>query len=550
MCAIICSEGIFLVIFSWVYRAIFGTISDMNTSLKMPFEPLQTELLKAQHENSVLQQEVSTLLKQNQNLGQQVQSLQEQVEWFKKQIFGKRSERIVKNSRYQLYLEGMEPSEELVPEVKQVAAHVRRKKPESTGRNKIDFPEDLPRETTILDLAEKKKVCPETELPLVKIGEEVTQKLAYRPGSFFIKEIIRPKYAVPERSEEGVLAQELPDSFIPKSKADESLLAEVLTRKFVDHLPLYRISEGFSRDNVYISRQLLSQWVIRCGLGLQPLYDLMRQKVLHSKNIFVDESPISMLMPAKGKTHQGYMWVLCGGLEQNPAYRIYHFKTDRKHANARELIGDYRGVLHSDKYGAYEKLAQDKQITWCCCWSHIRRKFVEAESGDLEFRDWVLRKIRYLFMYERIAWKRPEEDRLKIRQEKEIPIIDELIDKIKDKLINGRILPKSKFREAMGYFYSLIPYLKNYTKHPYAKMDNNVAERAVRPLAIGRKNWLFVGSEEGGEAAGIIYSLVQTCRALKIDPREYLEDVMRRIMSHNFRRLDELLPDQWAPARS
>ena len=153
-------------------------------------------------------------------------------------------------------------------------------------------------------------------------------------------------------------------------------------------------------------------------------------------------------------------------------------------------------------------------------------------------------------MLERVAWNRPEDERLKIRQDKEIPIIDELITLIKERLIKGKILPKSKLREALGYFTSLIPFLKNYTNHPWARLDNNVAERAVRPLAIGRKNWLFFGSPDGGESAAVILSLVQTCRALKINPQEYLEDVMRRIMIHPFKNLHKLLPDNWAKERN
>ena len=142
-----------------------------------------------------------------------------------------------------------------------------------------------------------------------------------------------------------------------------------------------------------------------------------------------------------------------------------------------------------------------------------------------------------------------EEERLRIRQEKEVPIIDRLIEAVKKRLVDGAILPKSKFKEALGYFCSLIPHLKNYTKHAFARMDNNVAERAVRPLAIGRKNWLFVGNEDGGEAAAVIFSLIQSCRALDVNPREYLEDVRRRVMSHNSQKLHELLPDQWKARR-
>lgn len=148
-------------------------------------------------------------------------------------------------------------------------------------------------------------------------------------------------------------------------------------------------------------------------------------------------------------------------------------------------------------------------------------------------------------MLERVAWSRSEEERLQIRISKEVPIIDELTFLTKDKLVHGKSMAKSKFKEALGYFCSLIPYLKNYTTNPYARLDNNVAERAVRPLALGRKNWLFLGSEEGGEAAAVVLSLVQTCRSLNVNPRVYLEDVMRRLMSHNSQKLEELLPDQW-----
>jgi len=341
----------------------------------------------------------------------------------------------------------------------------------------------------------------------------------------------------------------LPESLLLRCVADESFLADLLVKKFGDHLPLYRQSEILSREGIMISRQILCQWVVRVGMALKPLHDVMALRILESGNVFVDETPVKMLSPGKGKTQTAYMWILAGGLAKDPPYRVYDFYENRKHSNVVNLLNGYSGVLHSDKYGGYEALANKKQFTWCPCWSHIRRKFFEAESGDPKFREWVLRKIRYLFMLERVAWARSPEERLKIRKEKEEPIIDELIKAIKEKLIHGKILPKSKLKEALGYFCGLITHMKNYIDHPFARLDNNVAERAVRPLAIGRKNWLFVGNEDGGEAAAVIYSLIQTCRALGINPREYLEDVMRRLMSHNANKLDELLPDNWAAAR-
>ena len=491
---------------------------------------------------------VEQLENENDSLQNENIYLKEQLEWLRRQIFGQRSEKVKDVSNdHQLLLKGFETlQKEPLEEKKEVAAH-QRKKPNRNGKDKISLPADLPKERIVLDLPEKEKVCLETGKPLVKIGEEISHKLAHKPGSYYIKEFIRPKYGLPQG--EGVSIRDLPDSILPRCRADESLLADILVKKFADHLPLYRICEGLSRDDIKISRQLLSQWVLGVGKALEPLYNKMLEKILESENVFVDESPVDLLIPGKGKVHKAFMWVLAGGKSSDPPYRIYNFRFDRKHKHAADLLKDYKGVLHSDKYGAYEELAIQKRITWCPCWSHIRRKFFEAQSGDPGFRKWVLRKIRYLFMFERVAWARSEEERLRIRQEKEIPIIDELITKIKDRMVNGKALPKSKLKTALGYFCGLIPYLKNYTKTPYARLDNNVAERAVRPLAIGRKNWLFMGSFEGGEAAAVILSLVQSCRFLNINPRDYLEDVLRRFMGHNFQKLHELLPDHWARTR-
>lgn len=486
------------------------------------------------------------LQKENAELRCEIIFLKEQLAWFKRQIFGKRSEKIIANlNEQQLELKGFDQQESSAEEPQKIPAHSR-EKPNRNGQDKITLPSDLPVETVVLDLPEEKKVCPETGVPLVKIGEETTHKLVQEPGNYYIKQIIRPKYANPNKPEAGILIADLPDSIIPKCRADESFLAEIATRKFADHLPLYRISEILSREGIKISRKLLSQWMVRLGSVLQPLYKIMLARVLASNNIFIDESPVRIL---EEESRLGYMWTIVGGEGPNPPYRIYAFREDRRHDHVVQMLKGYTGVLHSDKYGAYETLAQSKQITWCPCWAHIRRKFFEAEGGDPPLRDWVLAKIQTLFDLEEAAWLQPPDERLKIRQCQEIPIIDELIEKIKGRLIQGKVLPKSKFREALGYFCGLIPYLKNYTQYPNARLDNNVAERALRPLAIGRKNWLFFGSMDGGEAAATLLSLVQTCRGLGINPREYLEDLFRRFMAHPANRLTELLPDQWLLGR-
>ncbi len=472
--------------------------------------------------------------------------LKEQLEWFKRQIFGKKSERVVSANPDQLQFEGFESLSEQEPPAQTIPAHERKRRT-STGKETIKLPEDLPMETTIIDIPEEDKICKETKIPLQKIGEEVSHKLAHRPGSYFLKRIIRPKYAHPLQEEKGITIAPMPESLFPKCRADESLLADIISRKFVDHLPLYRIAESFSRDGIIIGRRLLSQWVVAAGLALKPLHNAMKEKILQGDRLHIDESPVDLF--DSPKMSQGYMWVLVGGEGADPPYRYYSFQESRKHNNVDKLLGAYPGIIHSDKYGAYETYIRKNKNIWCPCFAHIRRKFFEAEAGDTAFRAWILEEIQKLFKIEEIAWTLSSEERVKLRQAESIPIIDAMIEKGKKRLTEGIILPKSKFKEALGYFCSLTPYLKNYTKNAKARLDNNPAERAIRPLAIGRKNWLFVGSEESGEAAATLLSLTQTCRALNINPRVYLEDICRRIMGHSMKKIHELLPDEWLKAR-
>lgn len=486
------------------------------------------------------------LQKQNGELLAENFHLKEQNAWLLRQIFGKKSERLVDANPEQLKLDGFESANTETSKTQTIPSHERKTRIR-TGVDTIRLPDDLPVETVIIDLPEEEKICKETGIPLQKIGEEVSHKLAHRPGSFFLKRIVRPKYAHPQQEEKGVMIAPMPDTLLPKCRADDSLIAEIATRKFVDHLPLYRIAENLARDGITISRRLLSQWVVAAGLALYPLYQAMKDKILQGDRLHIDESPVDLF--DSPKMTSGYMWVLVGGVGANPPYRFYQFYPDRRHSHAEAILGSYKGIIHSDKYGAYESYIRAHGNIWAPCWAHIRRKFFEAEMGDPALRTWMLEQIKQLFEIEEKAWTLPPTERLQLRQTQAAPIIDEMIIRVKHRLTHGIILPKSKFRAALGYFCSLIPHLKNYTQYPSARLDNNPAERAIRPLAIGRKNWLFLGSEESGQAAATLLSLVQTCRALNINPRTYLEDVFRRIMGHSARKVHELLPDEWLRAQ-
>jgi len=506
---------------------------------------IRQKLEGLEKKNEELRKENEELRKENGSLQSRLQEQENLVAWFQKQIFGKKSERRVpKDSPYQLYFPGFEPKGEKDQEVT-VNAHIKKVRKKEVNP-KISFPEDLPVERRVIDIPEDKKICPETGLPLVKIGEEVSQKLAHRPGEYFIKEIVRPKYAKPTDADPSIIICDMPDSILPKCKIDESLLAEILTRKYVDHLPLNRISEMLKRYKIIINRKQLSEWVIKAGIALEPLYNVMHQKILDSGVVFMDETPVNLQDKGKKKMHKAYMWILAGGRSRDPPYRIYGFRRNRQHCHAGDLLRDFTGVLHSDKYGAYESLANREDIIWCPCFAHIRRKFVEMEHGDLTFRDWVIDKLRNLFAIEKLAWELSPEERLDLRQNKAVPVLDKLTAIIEEKSCDASILPKSSFKKALSYFMGLRSHLKNYTQHPFAHLDNNVAERAVRPLALGRKNWLFFGSERGGKASAILFSLIQTCRALEINPREYLEDVCRKFMSYPFNKVEDLLPDNWS----
>jgi transposase len=370
--------------------------------------------------------EQDSLKEENTALKKHVNYLEEQINWLKRQLFGRKSEKIVHPVEV-CWLPGFEdymnqdkvdePAAVIVPEHK-------KRKPNRNGSSAFEYPQDLPTERLVLDIPEEEKICPTTGNPLVVIGEDVTKKLAKKAATYYIKEIVRIKYGMPKGAEEGIKSATLPNSILPKCQADESLLADIVCMKFADHLPLYRISEIYQREDVQVSRQLLSQWILRLGSALKPLYSALEKRILASGNIFIDETPVDLLEKGKGKVHQAIMWAMSGGKCNDPPDRIYRFTYDRKTKHAHEMLCDFKGVFHSDKYRAYVQVAENKDRTWCPCWAHIRRKFVEAETGDVKFTDWVLRKIKYLFMLDRVGWSRSPEERQQIRQEKSIPIID------------------------------------------------------------------------------------------------------------------------------
>lgn len=493
-------------------------------------------------ENEELKEEVS-------RLKAELARLNEQLAWLQRQIFGQKSERFCDPPGQTDMLPGLVLEEPTEPEPEQVEVptHTRRKR-RRNGECTLQFPDSLEREQRVIDVPEAERTLPDGR-PMVRAGEDRSLKLAYRPDQYLLIEFIRPKYVDPDDPSLGVVQEPMPGTLIEGSKFDTSFMAHVIEEKFAFHMPLYRIQEKLAGHDIGVTRQALSQLVRACGERILPLFRLMIAELLLQRYLFTDDTPVKL--QAKGKCREARVWIYVGARANAPPYHVYQFSEDRGHRHPLDFLKEYEGVIHADAFAAYEKLHADpqRQIQWAACWAHARRKFENAQSGNDELRTWVLRHMRYLFMYERVAWARDEVERMQIRSEREAPIVEEIFRRLRQEIASGTLLPRSKLAEAIGYMLGREENFKLYLTDPNVRMDNNTAERGLRKLTIGRKNWMFVGSPRAGESMAALLSLVQTCRAMDIRPQEYLQDIFDRLLDHPAKDLADLLPDRWKAAR-
>jgi len=503
---------------------------------------MQDTALNLVHENEILLSENAALRAENQRLN-------EQLGWFQRQVFGRKSERIVDLPGTTDFLPGLEPGEPDEPEREpaQIAAHTRRRAPRK-GSCTLELPDSLERVERVIDVPEPERILPDGT-PMLRIGEDCSEKLAVRPEEYYVLVTVRPKYVAPGQPKLGVLQEPMPGTLIEGSKFDASFLAHVIEEKFAFHMPLYRIQEKLAGRGIRVTRQSLSGVLKTCGERLLPLCDLMTERLFAQEYIFTDSTPIKILEKQKCRIGQVYTYV--GGLPNAPPYHVYQFTEDRAHRHPIDFLEPFVGVFHADAFAAYEKLHADpaRNVQWAACWVHARRYFENATFGDEEFRQWVLRHMRYLFMFERVAWKREPEERARIRLEHERPVVEAIFRRLREALSSPKLLPKSKMATAVCY---MLPREENFTLYLHdsnVRMENNTAERGLRKLTIGRRNWMFVGSMAAGRSMAAMLSLVQTCRALKIRPWEYLTDIFGRLLDHPAWRLEELLPDQWKAVR-
>jgi transposase len=461
-----------------------------------------------------------------------------QLDDLKRMIFGKKSERFigVDKSQLELFEQQLAAQEEEIE--KHIITYERlksKKKKEKPVRTAI--PAHFPRVEEIIEPDN----IPEGS---VKIGEEVTELLEIKPLTVFVRRIVRPKYALPE--EQGVIIADLPSLPIPKGNASASLLTFILIAKFVDHLPLYRILQVFKRQDLVISKSTIGGWVAKASALLQPLYDTFKDKFLEDADyIQADESPIKVQDKNKKKTtHRGFMWVY-----RNPNENLVLFEYHKgRGKNVPEaFFKNFTGTLQSDGYTAYQNLTTKGDITLLGCMAHARRYFEKALDNDPKRSEHVLFLIQRLYKMERKAKQRKVTvDVIKrYRMACALPILNEIESYLKR--IVTEVLPKSSIGVAARYTLNIFDNLKQYIYDGRFEIDNNNIENAIRPLAIGRKNYLFAGSHEAAQNIAMFYTFFATCKKLDINPFTWLTDVINRIPEHKANKLKELLPQNWKP---
>lgn len=469
------------------------------------------------------------------------------IEWFKSEVdkfrrmlFASSSERFIAPgdpSQINLGFEGLENTAQEVPT--ETITYSRRKpgaeKP--SGHCRLELPASLPREITVIEPREDVSGWK-------KIGEESSEYLSRHRGSFYVTRILRPKYAAPDG--EGVVIGALPLMPINKGNADASVISFVITNKFVDHLPWYRQGQMFKREGITIAESTMIGWVrAACNL-LEPVYDLHKKQLLMSTYIQADETPLPVLSrDVPGSTHKGYLWLYFDPVTKNVVIEYQH---GRGREGPTAFLKDFKGALQTDGYAVYDIFDRNKDITLLACLAHARRKFTDAKQNDKDRAEEMLTMIQQLYAIERDI-KDLEVDAIReIRQLRSIPILNKIETWLKNQLLET--LPKSAIGMAIAYTLNLWPRLIRYTQDGRFRIDNNLIENAVRPIAIGRKNYLFAGSHEAAQRAAMIYSFVGTCKQLQIDSSIWLEDVLNRLPYYKKNDdLSVLLPTNWNQQR-
>jgi transposase len=487
----------------------------------------------------------------------EIQYLTHQNELFRRKIFGQKTERVVPDvPEEQMSLEGLfELAETKIPgfaEAKETITYERRKPKKGHGRK--PFPDDLLRVDHVIDVPAEEKKCSCCGTEKVKIGEETSEELEHKPAVFFVNRTIRPKYVCPKKCPDGgVTTAPMPPRPIDKGIAGPGLLAYILISKFVDHLPLYRLEQMFKRYQIHINRSTMAGWLTMIGGYLDAVYQEMKKQIISASFLIqADETTLKIQNDmVKDKCDLGYLWPYIG----DGKTVVFEFKDSRSREGPTDFLAGFKDrYLLSDGYAGYNQVVEKNSLTHLMCWAHARRKFFDVKDLDPDFSKQVIALVAELYAVEREAAELDKQTgaadparRHALRQEKSVPALE----KIKALLENpGKvILPKSPVGGAVAYTLNHWKQLTRFLEDGRLPIDNNLAENTIRPVALGRKNWLFAGSLEAAQRMAIFYSLIATCKINGINPYEYFYDILPKVASYDSRKIADLTPLNWKIAQ-
>lgn len=408
------------------------------------------------------------------------------------------------------------------------------------------LPDHLDRHEEVLSPGDE---CGRCGGALKTLGEDVTEELEYVPGRFIVNRIIRPRKAC--SCCEAFVQSPLPSRPIERGRPGPGLLAHVLVSKYADHLPLYRQSQIYAREGIDLDRSTMADWVGRSTALLEPLADAIGRMVRQGEALFADDTPVKMQAPGQKKTKTARVWTYVRDerpwLGASPPCTWYQFTIDRKGEHPVSHLSGYKGCVHADGYSGFNGVFGDGKAYEMACMAHVRRKFVDvfASQGNA-IAEQAIRRISELYGVEKEARGKPAEQRAAMRQSKAKPIFDQLEAWLRAQL--PKISGKSPLAQAIRYALGRMPKARPYLHNGSLELDNNTAERAVKPVAIGRKNWMFAGSEGGGKAMAIAFTLIETAKLNGVDPQAWLTWVLAQIAEHKITRLNELMPWRYAAA--